>query len=113
MATNKNTQAENKNLTTKEFKELLGLLQRHPDLVREVVFDSARLNHVLADLLRVSKAPQAPIGQDPTTWLRYMAGSADGYPNAQCLEQTKYFCGKGTGIYKLYACGGSTGHPYT
>jgi hypothetical protein len=88
----------------KGFEELLNLLRERPDLVREIVFDTANLRK----LLGTETARQLTLGEDPTKFLTYMAGSADGSPNAQCLEQTKYFCGKGTGAH-LYACGGGTG----
>jgi hypothetical protein len=74
--------------------ELLKLLRRRPDLIREIVFDTDRLRK----LLRRKAARQLTLGPEPTDFLNYTAGSADGYPVAQCLQRTSVLCAKGTGI---------------
>lgn len=108
MAKNKNkTKNKKKNRHDKGLEELLNLLKDRPYLIRELVFDTAGLRK----LLSTKAARQLTLGPEPTDFLTYTASSEGGYPIAQCLEQTKYLCAKGTGA-QLYACGGGTGHPH-
>jgi len=81
--------------------ELLELLKAHPDLVREIVFDSGKLSR----LLESEEARELVHGVD---FLKYMASTRDGYPIAVCAECTEYFCAKGT-EQQLMACQGNTG----
>ena len=82
--------------------ELLELLKAHPELVREIVFDSGKLS----SLLESEEARELVHGVD---FLKYMAASRDGYPIAFCGECTEYFCAKGTEQKLMAACQGSTG----
>jgi hypothetical protein len=82
--------------------ELIDFLKKHPELLREVVFDTEGLRN----LLRSESARQLTLGPEPTEFLQYMAGSPDGYPIAQCLQGTTVLCAKGTGI--SLKCGSRT-----
>ena len=74
--------------------QLLDLLKKRPDLLREVVFDTIRLRK----LLRNKAARQLTLGPEATDFLRYVGGSIDGYPITSCLQNTTVLCAKGTGI---------------
>jgi hypothetical protein len=82
-------------------KELLKLLKRHPELIKELVFDRNNIR----SLLRSKAARRLALGQDTTAFLKYVAGPKDGYPIAQCFQQTKVLCAKGT---RVSACAGFT-----
>lgn len=82
--------------------ELLKLLRRRPELLREIVFDTNRVRR----LLRTKAARQLTLGQEATDFLNYSSASADGYPVAPCLQGTKVLCAKGTGI--SLRCGSKT-----
>jgi hypothetical protein len=74
--------------------QLLELLRKRPDLIREIVFDTARVRR----LLRNKAARQLTLGPKPTDFLQYMGGSIDGYPISSCQQLTQVLCAKGTGI---------------
>jgi hypothetical protein len=82
--------------------ELLELLKTHPELIKELVFDSKSIK----SLLKSKAARQLALGVDATAFLEYVAGPEDGYPVAQCFGGTKYLCAKGSKV--VVACGGGT-----
>jgi len=80
------------NNNDKGLDELLALLQTHPELIKELVFDSSNIT----ELLRSAAAQQLALGVDTQQFLRYVAGPDDGYPITQCLRGTQHLCAKGT-----------------
>jgi hypothetical protein len=87
----------------KGLEELLELLKTHPELIKELVFDPTSIQ----SLLESKAARQLALGVDAKKFLRYVAGSEDGYPIAQCLEKTKLLCAKGSKVV-VVACGSGT-----
>jgi hypothetical protein len=81
---------------------LLDLLKKHPELLREVVFDTKGIRK----LLGTKAARQLTLGPGPTDFLQYMGGSIDGYPISSCQQSTQVLCAKGTGI--SLKCGSRT-----
>jgi hypothetical protein len=77
----------------KGMTELLNLLTAHPELIRELVFDQAKIRK----LLRHKSARRLIRGGGPTAFLEYISGPADGAPVAYCWGGTRAFCAKGTG----------------
>jgi hypothetical protein len=74
-------------------EELLGLLRKRPELIKELVFDSESVKRFLR-----SKAARELISDPCTeTFLDYIAGPQDGYPVVWCLGGTRSLCAKGTG----------------
>jgi hypothetical protein len=84
--------------------ELLELLKTHPELIKELVFNSKSVK----SLLKSKSARQLALGVDATTFLEYVAGPEDGYPIAQCFGGTKWLCAKGS---RVLVCSGGT-KPY-
>ena len=81
---------------------LLDLLKKHPELLREVVFDTKGIRKLLGN----KAARQLTLGPEPTAFLQYMGGSIDGYPISSCQQSTQVLCAKGTGI--SLRCGSKT-----
>ena len=81
-------------------KELLELLQKRPELVRELVFNPDIIQDVLATM---------DISAPTAEFLKYIAAPQDGYAIAPCFNNTNVLCAKGT--LHLAACGGGTNHP--
>lgn len=86
------------NNNDKGLEELLALLKTHPELIKELVFDSSNIKHLLS-----AAAQQLTLGVDTQEFLEYVAGPQDGYPITQCLRNTQYLCAKGTKV-KLPSC---------
>ena len=90
--------------------ELLDLLKKRPDLIKELVFNPESIQDLLgttdAKRLALGVDPQQPV--DALTFLNYVAGPADGYPITQCLSKTTLLCAKGS---RALACVGGTGGP--
>ena len=80
-------------------KELLELLQKRPELVRELVFNPDIIQDVLATM---------DISAPTAEFLKYIAAPQDGYAIAPCFNNTNVLCAKGT---LHLACGGGTNHP--
>jgi hypothetical protein len=74
--------------------ELLALLKTHPELIKELVFDSSKITK----LLRSAAAQQLALGVHTQQFLDYVAGPEDGYPITQCLHSTQHLCAKGTKV---------------
>ncbi|TLZ23818.1 MAG: hypothetical protein E6K29_17900 [Gammaproteobacteria bacterium] len=85
-------------------RELLELLKTHPELIKELVFDSKNIQ----SLLKGKAARQLALGVDARKFLAYVAGPEDGYPIALCSGGTKWLCAKGT---RVVVCSGGT-KPY-
>jgi hypothetical protein len=81
--------------------ELLGLLRTNPKLIKELVFDPTSIQL----LLKTKAARKLVLGVNARAFLKYVAGTKDGYPIAQCLKETRLLCAKGT---RFGACGGGT-----
>ena len=90
-----------KNNDDESLDELLKLLRKHPELIKELVFEPTQINR----LLHGKAARRMALGEDATRFLKYVAGPSDGYPIAQCFGQTNQLCAKGT---KHELCGGGT-----
>jgi hypothetical protein len=90
----------------KGLEELLTLLKTHPELIKELVFDPTSIKA----LLKTKAARRLVLGVDATAFLKYVAGPKDGYPIAQCLQNTQYLCAKGTRVV-LPGCLKGTQHP--
>jgi len=93
-------------------EELLELLKTHPELIKELVFNSKSIK----SLLKSKAARKLALGVDAKKFLSYVAGPEDGYPIAQCFGGTKRLCAKGSRVAACgggtkYACGGGT-QPY-
>lgn len=90
--------------------ELLDLLKKRPDLIKELVFNTESIQ----DLLSTDEAKKLALGVDPQqavdarTFLGYVAAPDDGYPITQCLSKTTILCAKGS---RFRACVGGTGGP--
>jgi hypothetical protein len=80
------------NKNDKALKELLTLLNTHPELIREIVFDPTRIRR----LLKTKGARRLALGKDATGFLEYLACPVDGYAVAVCLQTTRQLCAKGT-----------------
>jgi hypothetical protein len=81
--------------------DLLKLLRKRPELVKELIFHAPNLQR----LLKSRAARRLALGVDASAFLTYLASDEDGYAIAQCFGGTESLCAKGTG----YAvCGGST-----
>ncbi|MBV9345994.1 MAG: hypothetical protein JO341_14905 [Gammaproteobacteria bacterium] len=91
----------------KGLEELLKLLQTHPELIKELVFDSTNIRR----LLKTKAARKLALGVDTTAFLLYVAGPEDGYPVSQCLGGTKALCAKGTGVGVGLNCRKGTRRP--
>jgi hypothetical protein len=85
-------------------RELLEVLKTHPELIKELVFDSKSIK----SLLKSKAARKLVLGVDATAFLEYVAGPEDGYPIAQCFGGTRWLCAKGS---KVIVCVGGT-KPY-
>jgi hypothetical protein len=83
--------------------ELLALLKRKPELIKEIVFDPDAITR----LLRNKTARRLVRGVAPNAFLTYVAAPEDGYPIAQCLQRTLILCAKGTKAY-VAGCGSGT-----
>lgn len=94
------------NNNDKGLEELLALLKAHPELIKELVFDSSNI----AKLLKSAAAQRLALGADTQTFLDYVAGPEDGYPITQCLKNTQHLCAKGTKV-RLPSCLKGTQHP--
>ena len=81
--------------------ELLDLLKKKPGLIKELIFNP----ETIRELLGTDEARKLALGQDPQTFLNYVAGPDDGYPIGQCLQKTTIICAKGT---RFVACYGGT-----
>jgi hypothetical protein len=81
--------------------DLLKLLRKRPELVKELVFHAPNIQR----LLKSRAARRLAVGVDAGAFLTYLASSRDGYAIAQCFGGTESLCAKGTG-HAL--CGGST-----
>jgi hypothetical protein len=68
--------------------QLLELLRRNPDLIRELVFNPERIPDVVRATTGLSPPTQA--------FLLYLSGPQDGYAIAPCLNNTNVLCAKGT-----------------
>ncbi len=91
--------------------ELLELLKTHPELIKELVFNSKSIK----SLLKSKAASQLVLGVDATAFLEYVAGPEDGYPIAFCGGGTQQLYAKGT-KFAVAGCGGGTQHcrpPFT
>jgi hypothetical protein len=78
----------------KGLEELLGLLKSHPELIKDLVFDSASVKR----LLKGAAAQQLSLGVNTQKFLKYISGPVGGYPIAQCLRGTQTLCAKGTAV---------------
>jgi hypothetical protein len=85
-------------------RELLEVLKTHPELIKELVFDSKSIK----SLLKSKAARKLVLGVDAKKFLSYVAGPEDGYPIAQCFGGTRWLCAKGS---KVIVCVGGT-KPY-
>jgi hypothetical protein len=74
--------------------QLIDFLKKHPEILREVVFDTKGIRKLLGN----KAARQLTLGPGPTDFLQYMGGSIDGYPISSCQQSTQVLCAKGTGI---------------
>jgi hypothetical protein len=81
------------NNNDKGLEELLALLKTHPELIKELVFDSSNIKNLLS-----AAAQQLTLGVDTQQFLDYVAGPQDGYPITQCLRNTQVLCAKGTKV---------------
>jgi len=81
--------------------DLLELLRKRPELIKELVFHAPYIQR----LLKSGAARELAVGVDATAFLTYLAEPKDGYAIAQCLGGTASLCAKGTGHA---VCGGST-----
>ena len=83
--------------------ELLDQLQRHPEIVKELIFEPNNCRRLVRKLR--NKRARHLLSEPVQDFLDYIAGADDGYPIAQCFLQTVFLCAKGTG-HGL--CGGGT-----
>jgi hypothetical protein len=80
-------------------KELLRVMQAHPELIRDLVFDLDGITK----LLRSRSARRLIRGYDVDQFLMRMGEAGNGSPLSQCYFSTQSLCGKGT-----IACVGAT-----
>jgi hypothetical protein len=95
-----------KNKYDKGLGELLDLLKKNPRLMKELVFEPNNCERLLAKLKnkaarKLVKGPSEPVEE----FLAYVAQDQDGYPIAQCFNETRALCAKGT---RRGLCGGGT-----
>lgn len=87
-------------------EELLDTLRKHPEYIKEIVFH----RHYIPTSLKSKAARKLARGvANVDDFLEYVRSSDGGHAVAQCFEQTKLLCAKGTGAG--LQCVGGTGQP--
>jgi hypothetical protein len=75
------------------FAALLDLLNKHREMIREIVFHPDKIPPSLTDKAG-RKLLSGPVSA--TEFLTYIAKPADGHPIGFCYADTKSLCAKGT-----------------
>jgi hypothetical protein len=91
------------------FQELLDILKKNPELIRELVFDATSIQALLKNKAaqKLAEGVDAPQVVDVPTFLNYVAGPDDGFPVAHYSPQTQTLCAKGT-RFEILSCAGGT-----